>query len=65
MADSLRPDALDPEDETIPVSPGRRRFQITVGLLIVAAILIAFIWFGTTHTDTDDGTGMPGITSPG
>jgi hypothetical protein len=55
MKDRLSPDALDPEDDTIPVSPARRRFQTAVGLLIVVLILGALIWFSANNTETDQG----------
>lgn len=40
----LDPDALNPEHETIPVKPARRRFQIGLGLVFMALIVGMLLW---------------------
>lgn len=48
-------DPLDDPGEGMPVSPGRRRLALVVGILMLLLILATLAWFIATNTETADG----------
>lgn len=50
-------DPLDDPGEGLPASPGRRRFAIAAGILMLILILVALAWFAVTNTETNEDPG--------
>lgn len=50
----------DPDDEVLPASPERRRVAMTIGCLVVVAVVAFLIWFAATHSGTFDRPGWFG-----
>ena len=41
----------NPGDDVLPISPGRRRLGMYIGMLFILVILIFLVWFAATHTE--------------
>jgi hypothetical protein len=54
-------ESLDDSEQTLPVSPTRRKTRRAIGCLFVVAILALLIWFGVTHTEAGGDRGFLGM----
>jgi hypothetical protein len=54
-------ESLDESEQTLPVSPTRRKARRAIGCLFVVAILALLIWFGVTHTEAGRVRGFLGM----
>jgi hypothetical protein len=62
MADEPRTDRIpgeNPDNDVLPISPGRRRLAMLIGIVFLLVILGFLLWFVTTHTEQSGG-GMLG-----
>jgi hypothetical protein len=51
---------IDPDDEVIPASPGGRRRAILIALVFLGAMIVFWVLFIATHTETSEGDGFLG-----
>jgi hypothetical protein len=54
-------ESLEDSEQTLPVSPTRRKARRAIGCLFVVAILALLIWFGVTHTEAGRVRGFLGV----
>jgi hypothetical protein len=54
-------ESLEESEQSLPVSPTRRKARRAIGCLFVVAILGLLIWFGVTHTEAGRVRGFLGM----
>jgi hypothetical protein len=54
-------ESLDDAEQTLPVSPARRKARRAIGCLFLVVILGLLVWFGVTHTESVRNRGFLGM----